>query len=266
MEPPEPAGRAGWLATPADWAAAAALLAASGLAWAWLIAQPEHGSAVPQAMTSAMAPAMAMPSAALAVWTPSYLLAAFAMWVLMMVAMMLPSAAPMILLYRRIAGPRRAAAVTLLFAAAYLAVWSGFSAIAALLQAALVASRLVSGMALAVGDARLAGGLLLLAGAYQLTPLKEACLDACRSPMSFIIRLSRPGWRGAVRLGVAHGLHCLGCCWALMLLLFIGGVMNLAWVAALGLLVLIEKLAPVRLQRLVGAGLIVAGTVLLVGS
>lgn len=209
---------------------------------------------------------MAMAAAPGEVWAAAYLLPAFAMWALMMVAMMLPSAAPMILLYSRVArrGGGSALALTSAFLLAYLMVWTGFSAAAALAQALLVSSGLVDSIALSVGDRRIAGGLLILAGLYQLTPLKQSCLDKCRSPVSFIMRLSRPGLNGALRLGVAHGVYCLGCCWVLMLLLFVGGVMNLAWIAALALVVLAEKLAPpaYRISRILAPLLIGAGAIL----
>jgi predicted metal-binding membrane protein len=212
-------------------------------------------------------PGMAMggPPAALAPAGPAYLFSAFAMWLLMMVAMMLPSAAPMILLYERFAkGVKRqgrALAPTFLFAATYLGVWAGFSLLAAAVQFLLVQSGLISAMGLALGSRRIAGLLLIAAGLYQLTPLKRACLAACRSPLSFLTRLWRPGWAGALRLGFAHGLYCLGCCWLLMALLFVGGVMNLAWVAALAILVLIEKVAPIgdRFGAAVGVVVTVAG-------
>jgi predicted metal-binding membrane protein len=182
---------------------------------------------------------------------------------------MLPSAAPMILLYSRVAAraPAGGLALATVFVLAYLAVWTGFSAAAALAQALLISTGLMSAAALAVGDNRIAGALLVLAGLYQLSPLKQACLDQCRSPLTFIIRLSRPGAAGALRLGLAHGLYCLGCCWALMLLLFVGGVMNLAWIAVLALLVLIEKLAPGRLpvRRLLAAALVFLGALGLAG-
>ena len=119
-------------------------------------------------------------------------------------------------------------------------------------------------MAQAIADRHLPGGMLVLAGLYQLTPLKRACLDQCRSPIAFLMRLWRPGPRGTLRLGLAHGLYCLGCCWALMLLLFVGGVMSLAWIGGLALLVLAEKLAPPRwpVRETSGAVLLVAGLVL----
>ena len=239
------------------------LAALVALAWLWLIAAPPGGHAMGGSHGG-----MAMPAMAVEPWSAGYLLPAFAMWALMMVAMMLPSAAPMILLYSRVAGRAerqgRLPPISV-FTLAYVGVWTGFSAAAALAQALLVASGLVGAMTLAVGEARVAGALLLLAGLYQLIPLKRACLDQCRSPLSFIMRWSRPGIAGALRLGTLHGLYCLGCCWALMLLLFVGGVMNLAWIAALALLVLVEKIAPpsLRIRPVVATLLLVAGALLL---
>ncbi len=202
-------------------------------------------------------------------WSAAYLLSAFVMWALMMVAMMLPSAAPMILFYARFArrsGMRGAAAATAVFVLSYIAIWTLFSALAALLQAALVAAGAASAMELALGDRRVAGLLLGLAGLYQLTPLKRSCLASCRSPLDFLMRQWRPGPAGALRLGLAHGLFCLGCCWALMALLFVGGVMNLAWIAALAVVVMAEKLAParLRLRQVLGIVLILAGIALAV--
>lgn len=228
---------------PVDRAALLLLLAAiAALAWWWLLAT----SAAMSPDMSAMAQ-MAGMAAPVRVWTLAYFGSAFLMWSLMMVAMMLPSALPMILLFDRFArqgGERGRMVRSLAFAASYLIVWTAFSAGAALAQALLVSSGIVSAMALSLGDGVLAAGLLLFAGFYQLTPLKRACLDQCRSPLSFVMRLWRPGLSGALRLGFAHGLYCVGCCWLLMLLLFVFGVMNLAWVAALAILVAIEKLVP----------------------
>jgi len=228
---------------------AACLAAAAGLAWLWLLRQPDSG---------------AMPGMAPDPWSLAYLASAFTMWLLMMVAMMLPSAAPMILFYARFAsrsGMAGSAAATVLFALTYVAVWAVFSLLAVLLQASLVASGLVSAMELAFGDRRLAGGVLLLAGLYQLSPLKQTCLVACRSPVDFLMRLWRPGTIGALRLGAVHGVHCLGCCWALMLLLFVGGVMSLAWIGGLALLILAEKTAPaaLHLRYVLGAALTLGG-------
>ena len=231
----------------ADLAVLACLAAAAGLAWLWL-AWP----APPMAMegAGAMRPQ---------VWSAAYLAPAFLMWLLMMAAMMLPSAAPMILLHARVARQPGGggAAASFVFAVVYVGVWAAFSAAAALAQALLIAAGAVSAMTLAIGPRAAAAALLLLAALYQLAPLKRACLDRCRSPLSFVVRLWRPGLAGAVRLGLAHGAYCLGCCWALMLLLFVGGVMNLAWIVALAAVVLLEKTAPAawRPSRLIAAAL-----------
>jgi predicted metal-binding membrane protein len=199
----------------------------------------------------------------------AYLIAAFMMWSIMMVAMMVPSAAPMILLRARVDRAPSAAARhlhTLLFALGYILVWTGFSLAAAIAQAALVASGSVAASKLAFGSRSLAGALLLVAAGYELMAAKRLCLDKCQAPLLFIVRYFRPGAAGAFRLGLIHGFYCLGCCWALMLLLFVGGVMNLAWVAFLGILVLGEKLVlpRVRAERLVAGGLFAGGIVLLI--
>lgn len=237
---------------------AAALVAAVALAWWWLASR---GSGAGTEMASMRAGN---------VWTAGYLGAAVTMWALMMVAMMLPSAAPMILLYERLL--RRSVAGnplprTAVFALAYVTIWTLFSVVAAVAQATLISSGIVSEMALRIGNGRIAGALLLFAGIYQLSPLKRACLESCRSPLSFLMRLWRPGSAGAIRLGVAHGLYCLGCCWALMLLLFVGGVMSLAWIAGLAILVFLEKLMPasLRTSKLIAMTLLVAGLLLLLG-
>lgn len=230
---------------------AGALAAAAALAWAWLAAWPMTGM-------------MAEP------WSAAYLLPAFLMWALMMVAMMLPSAAPMILLHARIerGPPGRRLLATALFAFSYLAVWTLFSAAAAAAQALLVDLGLVSAMTLTLGHRTAAAALLVAAAAWQLTAAKRLCLDRCRSPLAFILRYRRPGATGALRLGLAHGLFCLGCCWTLMLLLFVGGVMDLAWIAALAALVLAEKYAPPgwQLSRIIAAGLFVAAAALVISG
>ena len=194
--------------------------------------------------------------------------ALIAMWSLMMVAMMLPSAAPMILLHARIdrGTPVQRARDSALFVATYLAVWSGFAVLAALLQAALVEAGAVSAMSLALGDRVLAAGLLLAAAAWQLSPGKAACLEQCQSPVQFVMRYWQPGAAGAVWLGLRHGLFCLGCCWSLMLLLFVGGVMNLAWVALLAATVFAEKAAPPgwRISRWLAAALAAGAMAVLV--
>lgn len=201
-------------------------------------------------------------------WSPPYYATTFVMWLLMMIAMMLPSATPMILFYARFArrsALRGALLATAAFAMTYAAIWALFSAIAAAAQALLVSAGTVSAMELSIGSRALAGGLLIAAGAYQLSPLKRACLRACRSPVYFLIAHWRPGIAGALHMGFSHGLYCLGCCWALMTLLFVGGVMNLGWVAGLAILVLFEKYAPdvLRLRSAIAATLLIAGALLI---
>lgn len=163
------------------------------------------------------------------------------MWWLMMVAMMLPSATPALLLYARVRQIRSrdsGIAATWVFLAGYLGVWLLFS------LAAAIAQNLLTGPSMAFANHRAQGAVLIAAGLYQLSPLKSACIGLCRSPAEFISRHWQPGWEGAVRLGLRHGIYCLGCCWMLMALLFVGGVMNLLWVVGLTLIVTIEKVAP----------------------
>ncbi|MFL6738194.1 MAG: DUF2182 domain-containing protein [Sphingomicrobium sp.] len=183
-----------------------------------------------------------------------------AMWAAMMVAMMLPSASPTILLYARVHrhsnGPG-AAPPTAAFLGGYIACWLAFALIAATLQVALGGMELVNRKAAAV--------VLIATGIYQLSPVKDACLGRCRSPAQFLSRHFVPGAMGAARLGLIHGAYCVGCCWLLMALLFVGGVMNLAWVAALALLVAAEKLLPRGrwIARIAGVALIGWGVFLL---
>jgi len=200
-------------------------------------------------------------------WSAAYLVPAWTMWALMMVAMMLPSALPMILLHARVARQGGGAALpagTVVFALAYVLLWSGFALLAALAQAGLVASGALSAMGLAVGDRLLAAGLLMLAAIYQVSAVKRACLDKCRSPLAFVSRGFRPEWSAALRLGLAHGLYCIGCCWALMALLFVGGVMNLAWIAALGAVVIAEKYGPAWTPRVLTSLLVIGAAAVLV--
>ena len=186
-----------------------------------------------------------------------------AMWWVMMVAMMIPAAAPTILLYARVhrySNGAESAPPTATFLTGYLACWGGFALIAAGLQ-----SWLVSPMSMALASRDAAAGLLIAAGIYQLTPFKDACLGRCRSPTAFLSRHYAPGSTGAFRLGVLHGAYCVGCCWLLMSLLFVGGVMNLIWVASLTLLVAAEKLIPGGhwLARIAGIAMIVWGAALI---
>jgi predicted metal-binding membrane protein len=173
------------------------------------------------------------------------------MWWVMMVAMMLPSATPLVLLYgralrRKQAGARPGAAYapSAFLAAGYLAVWLAFSTIAATLQALLQPAGLLSTTTWWSSSATLSAVILAAAGLYQLSPLKHACLVQCRGPIAFLVQYWRPGRLGAFLMGVRHGAACVGCCWMLMALLFVGGVMNLVWIALLAILVLVEKIAP----------------------
>jgi predicted metal-binding membrane protein len=192
----------------------------------------------------------------------------FAMWSVMMVGMMLPAATPMALLYAQVV--RKAARdgsvlpPTAVFVAGYLSAWALFSIAATTAQWALERAALLSPM-LVANSPRLGAGLLIAAGVYQLTPWKGACLSRCRDPVHFFATHFRPGVRGALRLGFRYGLYCLGCCWLLMGLLFVGGVMNLLWIAALSVFVLAEKVIPLGASggRVAGALMIGVGAWLL---
>ena len=200
-------------------------------------------------------------------WMPLDWVFMFLMWAIMMVGMMLPSAVPMTLLY---AGMVRKAerqgtpmAPTAAFVSGYLAMWSLFSVGATVVQWGLHETAILSPMLVARSQV-LGGVLLMVAGVYQLTPWKAVCLDHCRSPAHFIAEHWRPGACGAFRLGLHHGAFCLGCCWALMGLLLVGGVMNMLWIAAITVFVFLEKMLPVgawstSLGWIAGIGLIVSG-------
>ena len=196
-------------------------------------------------------------------WDLSYLLLLWAMWAVMMTGMMLPSASPTLLLFGVIArrSSRESAAGRIYtLAAGYLIVWTVFSLGATALQRVLAALLLVSPMMEATNPA-VGATLLLIAGVYQLTPMKYACLRTCRSPLGFLMSRWRNSLSGAFRMGFEHGAYCVGCCWALMLLLFAGGVMNLAVIGALTAFVAFEKLVPfgVHGARISGVLLIAAG-------
>ncbi|MDA9501907.1 DUF2182 domain-containing protein [Bradyrhizobium sp. CCBAU 11357] len=226
------------------------------LAWAYLAA----GAGMDTEMMADMPDMAPMP------WTPFYGVLLFVMWWVMMVAMMAPSAVPTVLLYatvkRRQETASRAATDSWTFLAGYLVTWAGFSLAAVLVQGAFERFGLLS-MAMASTSAMLGGGVLIAAGLYQFTPLKQACLRYCESPLLFLSRHWRPGTRGAFRMGLRHGSYCVGCCWFLMVLLFVGGVMNLAWIIGIALYVAGEKLLPFgqRLSYAAGVLLILSGTI-----
>jgi len=212
-------------------------------------------------MMADMGMAMEMP------WNAADVFFAFAMWAVMMVGMMLPSAAPVMLLFagmHRGHGGQRAPRVMFTFIAGYLLVWTAFSVGAALAQWALHQGAMLS-TAMTSSSTRLSGAILIAAGTYQLTPFKATCLTHCRSPLGFLMSRWREGAAGALRMGIEHGTYCLGCCWALMCVLFVVGVMNLAWVAAMTIFVLVEKIGPAGafVARVAGVAMIACGALVL---
>jgi predicted metal-binding membrane protein len=195
-------------------------------------------------------------------WSAGNVAALVAMWAVMMTAMMLPSTLPMMLTFVRLNAHQREGTRARAFIGGYVLVWSTFGAIATALQWVLQWMDWVDPMIVSTSRP-LSATLLLVAGIYQFSPLKRMCLAQCRSPFAFLLAEWRPGARGALAMGLRHGTLCTGCCWALMLLLFVGGVMNIAWIAVLALAVAIEKLAPTGdlLGQLLGVLLIAAGAV-----
>jgi len=242
-----------------DRAVLAVLLLTPALSWTWIVvmARDMYGP-----MTGASA-WMMTPH-----WDARHLLLLWAMWSVMMTAMMLPTAAPLILLYgsaARRAPERTARRHTYALAAGYLAVWTTFSLAATALQRALASLLLISPM-MEAGSSRVSAALLIVAGMYQWTPLKHACLRKCQTPLGFLMARWRDGSSGAFRLGFEHGSYCVGCCWALMLLLFAGGVMNVVVIATLTAWVAFEKLAPFgrRGAQFSGAVMVVVGLWILI--
>jgi predicted metal-binding membrane protein len=214
-----------------------------------------------------MATEMAMPQ--MQAWGGANFALTFVMWAVMMVAMMTPSAAPMILMFAGVNRRRREQQVpyvpTSVFLLGYLVVWAAFSVLATAAQWGLHTVSLLSPMMVSTTPV-LGGILLLVAGIYQWTPLKHACLSKCRSPLGFVLNEWREGRWGAFLMGLKHGSYCTGCCWSLMSLLFVAGVMNLLWVAAIAGFILLEKAAPAGQRMGQAAGvLMIAGGVVLLG-
>ncbi len=252
----------------------AGLTLMTALAWLWIAsgAGMPHGaqySLFPFAAdagrsSQAMAQGMAM-----AVWSAHNILLSFAMWWVMMVAMMIPAAAPVVLLYDRSYRTSYGSATPPIwqFVSGYIVVWGVFSVFAAVAQIALSQAMLLSPEIMALEMDLLSPIVLIAAGIYQLTPAKQACLRHCRNPAIFIARHHSPGAAGAFRLGLIHGAYCLGCCWLLMLLLFVGGVMNLVWIAILTLAVAAEKLLPYgrKVSLALGAAFVMLGGSILFG-
>ena len=237
-----------------------ALLLASPVAlalvcWIYLAIMIGDMSAVPGMSSAMMSPQM---------FAPMQLFGLFLMWAVMMAAMMLPTAAPMILAYAFMQAADREKGAGILpvftFAGGYVLAWASFSLAAAGLQAGLTNLALMSPMMMQAA-VPMAGGILVIAGLYQFSPLKRSCLRQCRTPMSFLMTQWRDGVSGALGMGLRHGLFCVGCCWALMGLLFVAGVMNAAWIIAITIYVLIEKILPggENLSKLLGAAMVGLG-------
>lgn len=240
-----------------------ALAGVAAAAWSFLLASEDamrsmHGDGVVMDMMWAMMD----PGAMLA-----YLLAAVVMWVVMMVAMMIPAVLPMTMVFRGMHQGRHATAETLLFASGYLIVWSLFAVAGAGLQWGLHASGDLRGYLLEAAP-RTAAAIMVAAGVYQLTPFKEACLARCRSPIGFFMEHWRDGRYGAIAMGLRHGIYCLGCCWMLMLLMFVGGAMSVATMAILSVFILAERLLPAGpwVSRLPAFVLLAGGFALVLGN
>lgn len=232
------------------------LVAISVLAWTYVVSLASNMQRMDMAMPQ-MQP-----------WSALDVTLLFVMWTAMMVAMMVPSATPMVLRFTAVNRRRyerlRSLLPTGMFLLGYLVVWTGFSATATFAQWELHSAALLSPMMVSVSPI-LGGVLLLAAGLFQWTPLKYACLKHCRSPLGFVMSHWREGCRGAFVMGLRHGSYCTGCCGSLMALLFVAGVMNLLWVATIAVFVLVEKLAPRGdlVGRVAGGVLVLAGLVLL---
>jgi len=237
----------------------AGIVGITALAWAYMVylAQTMNGIGSGMAM------------AQLQSWTAADFGFMFLMWAVMMTAMMVPTAAPMILLFatvnRRSREQQRPYVPTAVFLSGYVLVWSGFAAAATVANWALHVNSLLSSMMGESTSAYLGGALLIVAGLFQWSRLKYVCLTHCRSPLSFLMTAWREGSRGALNMGLRHGTYCVGCCWVLMGLLFVLGVMNLLWIAALAGFVLLEKVVPAgqRLSRVTGVLLVGWGALMI---
>jgi predicted metal-binding membrane protein len=244
----------------------AGLVAVLVIAWGWLVTGAGmQMSAVEMTAMAGMDGWLMRPAA----WTPAYAVLIFTMWLVMMLAMMLPSAAPMLLLFARVNRKDKGAGApmvpTAFFAGGYLLGWAGFCVVATALQWSLESARLLSPM-MVTTNRWLGAGILIAAGLSQFTLLKAVCLRHCRSPLGFLLGSWQSGRLGALRMGLEHGAFCLGCCWFLMALLFFGGVMNLYWIAGLAVFVLLEKTIPLGrwLSRMAGVVLVAWGAALVI--
>ena len=231
------------------------LIVIVALAWAYLVDMAQDMQGMDMNMN------MNMSMSAIKAWTAMDFVLMFIMWTVMMIAMMTPSASPMVFMFAKIDRQRQTQhnpiATSWVFLAGYLVIWAAFSAVAVLAQWGLHSAALLSPMMVST-SALLGGSLLLAAGIFQ-RPLKQACLHQCRTPLGFLMAEWRNGFRGAFVMGLKHGYFCTGCCWALMALLFVAGVMNLLWVATIAGFVLIEKMAPAGHWLGKAAGLLLIG-------
>jgi predicted metal-binding membrane protein len=240
------------------------LAAVAGLGWLYLVYMAWSMMHMDASVAKWLMPAMMN-------WSAGDLVLVWLMWAIMMMAMMLPSALPMVQMYRCVANKHAAqggGSLISTFIGGYLTAWAGFSVAATLVQWGLLELRLVTPM-MESASPWLSGILLLGAGAYQFSPFKDLCLNKCRTPLSFLLSAWRPGTHGAFLMGLHNGAYCFGCCAMLMLLLFVFGVMNLIWVAVLTLVVLVEKILPAEQlwpSRLLGIGLMVWGCYLLISA
>ena len=247
----------------------AALFGVTAVSWLYLWLQAREMTGTSGTASSGMGDMAGMVmSAGLRPWSAAYFALMFIMWWVMMVGMMVPSAIHMILTFATVNRRKRARGrpfvPTAVFAAGYLMAWGAFSLAATLAQWGLEQAALMSPM-METSSAILGGILFLAAGLYQFTPVKYACLEKCRSPLDFVLNNWREGGAGALWMGITHGFYCLGCCWLLMLLLFVGGVMNLVWGAAIAAFVFVEKLFPwgQRIAGVSGAFMLAFGLYLL---
>jgi predicted metal-binding membrane protein len=242
---------------------ASCILLVGALAWAYLIRLDHQMASSAESQTMMAKMGMTIDAS----WGARDFLFTFAMWAVMMVGMMTAAAAPVLLLFTEMQPKRGEGEVpieAMLFGLGYATVWVGFSAAAALAQWSLHQGMWLSSN-MVVTSSRLAGLILIGAGAYQLTPAKGACLRQCQSPLGFLLANWRHGGKGALQMGIRHGAYCLGCCWALMFVLFVVGIMNLAWVAALTAFILAEKFGPggARIARVGGSVMIGFGAFIL---
>jgi predicted metal-binding membrane protein len=244
---------------------AVGLAAVTLIAWVYLFSMASRMNAADVMEAVEMFPEMPMPQ--MQSWRASEIVLFFVMWTTMMVAMMVPSVAPLVLIFaqadRQKDGNRIVGSAGILLLG-YLVMWVGFSVLATLVQWGLHSAALLSPTM--VSTSSVFGGLLLIAaGVFQFTPLKRACLVWCRSPLNFLMSNWREGQWGAFVMGLKHGAYCVGCCWLLMALLFVAGVMNLLWGAAISVFVLVEKVVPRGdlIGRIAGGTLIVAGIALM---